>query len=81
MERGCEFFDTSEFIKSSDLDGIHFGQEERRKLGEAVAQKIGTIVRRLNTFTAVQEQVESVNVYYEGIPDIRNWLGKQLIFT
>ena len=37
---GCEFLDASEFIKSSDLDGIHFEQEEHRKLGEAVAQKI-----------------------------------------
>ena len=45
LERGCEFLDTSEFIKSSDLDGIHFEQEEHRKLGEAVAQKIGSIVR------------------------------------
>ena len=34
-----------EFIKSSDLDGIHFEREEHRKLGEAVAQKIGSIVR------------------------------------
>ena len=45
LERGCEFLDTSEFIKSSDLDGIHFEQEEHRKLGEAVAQKIGSINR------------------------------------
>ncbi|HBM52447.1 MAG TPA: hydrolase, partial [Deltaproteobacteria bacterium] len=27
------------------LDGIHFEHEEHRKLGEAVAQKIGAIVR------------------------------------
>ena len=45
LESGCEFLDTSEFIKSSDLDGIHFEREEHRKLGEAVAQKIGSIVR------------------------------------
>ena len=43
MEMGCEFLDASEFIKSSDLDGIHFEQEEHRKLGEAVAQKIAAI--------------------------------------
>ena len=73
--------DTSEFIKSSDLDGIHFEQEEHRKLGEAVAQKIGAIVRCPNIFTAVHEQVESVNVYHVGIPDRGNWLGKQLIRT
>lgn len=43
MEMGCEFLNASEFIKSSDLDGIHFEQEEHRKLGEAVAQKIAAI--------------------------------------
>jgi lysophospholipase L1-like esterase len=40
IEMVCEFLDTSEFIQSSDLDGIHFEQEEHRKLGETVAQKI-----------------------------------------
>ena len=43
LEMGCEFLDASEFIKSSDLDGIHFEQEEHHKLGEAVAQKITDI--------------------------------------
>ena len=43
MEMGCEFLDASKFIKSSDLDGIHFEQEEHRKLGEAVSQKITAI--------------------------------------
>jgi lysophospholipase L1-like esterase len=45
LEMGCEFLDTYEFIKTSDLDGIHFEQEEHRKLGEAVAQKIAGIFR------------------------------------
>ena len=44
LELGCEFLDTSEFIQSSDLDGIHFEQEEHRKLGEAVAREISGIV-------------------------------------
>ena len=43
MEMGCEFLDASKFTKSSDLDGIHFEQEEHRKLGEAVSQKITAI--------------------------------------
>lgn len=40
LDLGCEFLDTSKFIKSSDLDGIHFEKKEHHKLGEAVAQKI-----------------------------------------
>ncbi len=48
LEMGCEFLDASEFIKSSDLDGIHFEQEEHRKLGEAVAQKINDIFHDIN---------------------------------
>lgn len=43
-EHGCEFFDTSKVIISSDLDGIHFEKAEHQKLGKAVAE----IVRKLS---------------------------------
>jgi lysophospholipase L1-like esterase len=33
---GCEFFDASTVIASSDVDGIHLDAGEHRKLGEAV---------------------------------------------
>jgi lysophospholipase L1-like esterase len=36
-EQGCEFFDTSEVIVSSDIDGIHFEAGEHQKLGKTVA--------------------------------------------
>ncbi|GAB4538959.1 MAG: SGNH/GDSL hydrolase family protein [Anaerolineae bacterium] len=42
-EQGCEFFDTSEVIASSDIDGIHFEASEHQKLGKAVA----TLVRNI----------------------------------
>lgn len=37
---GCGFLDASEFIVSSDIDGIHFEAGEHRKLGEAVAEHV-----------------------------------------
>ncbi len=37
-EQECEFFDTSEVIISSDIDGIHFEAGEHQKLGKAVAE-------------------------------------------
>ena len=40
---GCQFLDAAEYIRSSDLDGIHFEREEHRKLGEAVGKKIKQI--------------------------------------
>ena len=40
---GCEFFDASRVIVSSDVDGIHLEAGEHRKLGEAVAVRIGEI--------------------------------------
>jgi lysophospholipase L1-like esterase len=43
-ELGCEFFDTSEVIVSSDVDGIHLDPEEHRKLGEAVALRVKEIL-------------------------------------
>ncbi len=45
QEYGCEFLDTSQVIVSSNLDGIHLGLSEHRKLGQAVAK----IVPRLLT--------------------------------
>ena len=43
-EYGCEFFDTSQVIVSSHLDGIHFEIDEHRKLGLAVADKVKQIL-------------------------------------
>jgi lysophospholipase L1-like esterase len=43
-EQGCEFFDTSEVIISSDIDGIHFEAGEHQKLGKAVAELVRKIL-------------------------------------
>ncbi len=43
-EQGCEFFDTSEVIVSSDIDGIHFEASEHQKLGKAVAELVREIL-------------------------------------
>ena len=43
-EQGCEFFDTSEVIVSSDIDGIHFEVGEHQKLGKAVADQVRRIL-------------------------------------
>ncbi len=40
---GCGFFDASEAIVSSDVDGLHLEADEHRKLGEAVA----AVVKRM----------------------------------
>lgn len=40
QERGCEFMDTAEVIKSSEADGIHFELQEHEKLGKAIAEKV-----------------------------------------
>ena len=37
---GCEFFDASTVIVSSDVDGIHLDAGEHRKLGEAITARI-----------------------------------------
>jgi len=39
-EYGCEFFDTSQVIVSSDIDGIHFEASEHHKLGMALAERV-----------------------------------------
>lgn len=41
---GCEFFDASEVIVSSEVDGVHLDASEHRKLGEALASRIGEIL-------------------------------------
>jgi lysophospholipase L1-like esterase len=41
---GCELFDTSTVIKSSDIDGIHFEKDAHKKLGEAVARIVNMIL-------------------------------------
>lgn len=43
-ELGCSFFDTSTVLVSSDLDGVHFEQNEHAKLGQAVAIKVREII-------------------------------------
>ena len=44
-ECGCEFFDTSAVIRSSDADGVHFEREDHRALGEAVAEIVKKILK------------------------------------
>lgn len=43
-EYGCNFFDTSRVIVSSDIDGIHFEVSEHKKLGKAVAEIVKKIL-------------------------------------
>jgi lysophospholipase L1-like esterase len=43
-ERGCALLDASEVISSSDVDGIHLDLDEHRKLGEAVAKCVQTML-------------------------------------
>jgi lysophospholipase L1-like esterase len=43
-EQGSEFFDTSEVIVSSDIDGIHFEASEHEKLGKAAADLVREIL-------------------------------------
>ena len=38
---GCGFLDAGAMVVSSDVDGIHLGADEHRKLGEAVAKRVG----------------------------------------
>jgi lysophospholipase L1-like esterase len=42
---GCEFFDTSTVIKSSDIDGIHLEKEAHQQLGKAVAREVKRILK------------------------------------
>ena len=45
-QHGCEFFDASTVIVSSDVDGIHFDAGEHRKLGDAVSVRVEEFFRR-----------------------------------
>jgi lysophospholipase L1-like esterase len=42
----CPYLDTSEYIVSSDVDGVHFDASAHKTLGHAVAQKVKTILRK-----------------------------------
>lgn len=42
-QQGCHFLDASGVISSSDVDGIHLESTEHRKLGEAVAVRVGEV--------------------------------------
>ena len=42
---GCDLFDTSTVIKSSDIDGIHLEKEAHQKLGKAVAKQVKQILK------------------------------------
>jgi lysophospholipase L1-like esterase len=37
---GCAFLDAGGVIKTSDLDGVHFEEDEHRKLGQALARMV-----------------------------------------
>jgi lysophospholipase L1-like esterase len=39
-EEKCEFLDASLLIKSSEVDGVHFDEEQVQILGDAVAKKV-----------------------------------------
>lgn len=39
-EHGCDFFDTSTVIKSSDIDGIHLEKKDHATLAKAVAKVV-----------------------------------------
>jgi lysophospholipase L1-like esterase len=43
-QQGCEFLDAGAVIVSSDVDGIHLDAGEHRKLGEAVAARVGEVL-------------------------------------
>jgi lysophospholipase L1-like esterase len=44
-EIGANFLDAGEYIRSSDLDGIHLEASEHAKLAEVVAQKVREILQ------------------------------------
>jgi lysophospholipase L1-like esterase len=43
-EQGCEFFDASTVMRSSDIDGIHLEKEAHKALGQAVAKIVKNIL-------------------------------------
>jgi lysophospholipase L1-like esterase len=44
QERGCEFFNASTVIKTSDIDGVHFEKDAHKALGKALAEKIKKLI-------------------------------------
>ena len=75
LEMDCGFLDTSEFIKSSDLDGIRFEQEEHFKLGEAVAQRCPQLFNDSTTLHQFIGCDGCVNVNFARALGKRNWIG------
>ncbi|MBD3421370.1 MAG: hydrolase [Chitinivibrionales bacterium] len=43
--QGCYYLNAGDHVNSSPIDGIHLEAPEQRKLGEAVAKKVGEIFR------------------------------------
>jgi len=42
---GTGFLDAGEYIRSSEVDGIHFDVDQHRILGEVIAQRIAEVLR------------------------------------
>ena len=42
---GCAFMNADDYVKTSDIDGVHLDPEEQRKLGRAVAEYIKNEIR------------------------------------
>jgi lysophospholipase L1-like esterase len=49
MQYGCDFLDAGEFIRSSDIDGIHFEAEQHENLGLAFARTVREILPEIYT--------------------------------
>ncbi|MEZ4669278.1 MAG: SGNH/GDSL hydrolase family protein [Anaerolineae bacterium] len=43
-DKGCEFLDVGQVIRSSDRDGIHFEAADQQKLGRTVAERVKQIL-------------------------------------
>lgn len=44
-ELGCEFFDAETATPSSRVDGVHLDADQHQRLGEAIAEKVRTLLR------------------------------------
>lgn len=42
---GCDFLDVAEIIKPSDIDGIHYGEKEVKKLGLTLVKTVKQILK------------------------------------
>jgi len=38
--KGCEFLNAGDFIQTSDVDGVHFDEDQLKPLGQAIAAKV-----------------------------------------